>query len=545
MKTSSESPIERQLADFFNDRSGLSKEQKNIFRNTVFRLIRALREGHSCIYLGSDELSTFAGCRLVSDSRHTPLVLSGRRLYLARYYHYELRLAEQLSRLAKVYNPHENRFRLLDLCFGEDKGTVDWQREAAIIALSKGLCVISGGPGTGKTSTVVKIIGLLLTHYGTDTRIAVAAPTGKAAMRLRKSIIQHIPSLPLESAIKKAMPTEAQTLHRLLGSRRLSPRFIHNSDNPMPWDVIIVDEASMVDLALMSKLVDALHQDSKLILLGDHDQLASVETGAVLADCIKAVPGNVVELKKTWRFNDQIAQFAALVNMGDAEAAWEMVAAESVSAIRKSDSQWLAEAVERYTCYMEKAQKISRADELAFLFESFDGYQILCAVRHGPRGVSQINNQIEKYLTLQGYDCRNNEWYRGRPIIITRNDYHLELYNGDIGICMPDPDNQGEPAIWFEQGEGRFRSILPVRLPPHETVWAMTIHKSQGSEFQEVLVVLPEEDSPVLSRELLYTAITRARNRVSVLSDKSVCETAIFRKTARCSGLAERLMEVG
>ena len=544
MKSSLESPIERVLADFFSERSGLTGDQKTIFRNSVSRLIRALREGHSCINLGSDEISRLAGCRLVSDRSDTPLVMVGKRLYLARYYHYETRLADQLSRLAKVSCPDETMFALLDLCFEVDKKNVDWQRQAAAIALSKGLCIISGGPGTGKTSTVVKVIGLLLMHYGTDTRIAVAAPTGKAAMRLRESIMQHIPGLAFDHVVKNNIPTEAQTLHRLLGVRRLSPRFIHNSNHPLPWDVIIVDEASMVDLALMSKLVDALHQDSRLILLGDRDQLASVETGAVLADCIKALPDNVVELKKTWRFNKDIAQFAAFVNMGDAEAAWKMVTADDVSAIEKSDRQWLTQAAERYVRYMKIAHQISAVEELASLLEFFDEYQILCAVRHGPRGVNRINSQIEKYLSLRGYDCNNEEWYKGRPIIITRNDYHLELYNGDIGICMPDPDNHGEPAVWFAQGEGRFRSILPVRLPPHETVWAMTVHKSQGSEFKEVLVVLPEEDSPVLSRELLYTAITRARNRVSILSDETVCATAILRKTTRCSGLAKRLVEI-
>jgi len=544
MKPALESPIERQLADFFTDRSGLASDQKDIFWNSVSRLIRALREGHSCINLGSDEISSLAGCRLVSDQSVTPLVIAGKRLYLARYYNYEADLADQLSRLAKVPYSHENMSRLLDLCFELDKKNIDYQREAAIISLCKGLCIISGGPGTGKTSTVVKIIGLLLMRYGTDTRIAVAAPTGKAAMRVRESINQHIPGLPFDPAVKNSIPTEAQTLHRLLGVRRLSPRFIHNSNRPLPWDVIIVDEASMVDLALMSKLVDALHRDARLILLGDRDQLASVETGAVLADCIKALPNNVVELKKTWRFNEDIARFAALVNTGDAEAAWKMVTADNVSAIQKADGQWMTQAAERYACYMNRARQMSAVAELASLLELFDEYQILCAVRHGPRGVNRINSQIEKYLTLQGYDCKNDEWYRGRPIIITRNDYHLGLYNGDIGICMPDPDNHGEPAIWFEQGEGRFRSILPLRLPPHETVWAMTVHKSQGSEFKEVQVVLPEEDSPVLSRELLYTAVTRARNRVSILSDRVVCETAIFRKTARCSGLAERLMEI-
>lgn len=543
MKASIESPIERVLADFFAERSGLAGDRKTILWNSVSRLIRALREGHSCINLECNEISSLAGCRFVSDHGDTPLVMVDKRLYLARYYHYENRLADQLSRLAKVSYPDETMTPLLELCFEVETKNVDWQRQAAFVALCNGLCIISGGPGTGKTSTVVKIIGLLLAHHGIDTRIAVAAPTGKAAMRVRESIIKHIPGLPFDHAIKNSIPTETQTLHRLLGVRRLSPRFIHNSNHPLPWDVIIVDEASMVDVALMSKLVDALHKDSRLILLGDRDQLVSVETGAVLADCITALPDNVVELKKTWRFNKDIAQFAAFVNMGDAEAAWKMVTADNVSAIEKSDRQWLTQAAERYARYMERARQISAVEELASLLEFFDAYQILCAVRHGPRGVNQINSQIEKYLSLRGYDCNNDEWYQGRPIIITRNDYHLELYNGDIGICMPDPDNQGEPAIWFAQGEGRFRSILPVRLPPHETVWAMTVHKSQGSEFKEILVVLPEEDSPVLSRELLYTAITRARNRASILSEKTVCTTAIVRKTSRCSGLAKRLME--
>ncbi|NNK93126.1 MAG: AAA family ATPase [Desulfobacterales bacterium] len=243
MKSSLESPIERVMADFFTERSGLTGDRKTFLWNSVSRLVGALREGHSCINLESDEISSLAGCRFVSDHGDTPLVMVGKRLYLARYYHYEKRLAAQLSRLAKVSYPDESMTPLLDLCFKVDTKNVDWQRQAAIIALSKGLCIISGGPGTGKTSTVVKVIGLLLMHHGIDTRIAVAAPTGKAAMRVREAIIKHIPDLPFDHAIKHNIPTEAQTLHRLLGVRRSSPRFIHNSDHPLPWDVIIVDEA--------------------------------------------------------------------------------------------------------------------------------------------------------------------------------------------------------------------------------------------------------------------------------------------------------------
>jgi exodeoxyribonuclease V alpha subunit len=297
----------------------------------------------------------------------------------------------------------------------------------------------------------------------------------------------------------------------------------------------------MVDLALMSKLVDALTEETRLILLGDKDQLASVESGAVLSDCIGVLSGNVVELRVAHRFNTEISTLAGYINSGDGNAAVRLIEDEKVSSIVKAESGWLDACGDKYEQYLDQATHCTCPGELPALFQLLNSFRILCALKNGLLGVTGINERIERILAARGFECKKHEWYPGRPVMVTRNDYSLNLYNGDIGICLPESPGGRELFIWFEKGDGGFRRLPPVRLPAHETAWALTIHKSQGSEFKEVVVVLPETDNQILSRELLYTAITRARERVIIRDEASLCRQVVDRMIHRQSGLAEQL----
>ena len=529
------------FAAFLVERSGFSGASREMLGEIIKSLITSMQGGHTCIDLSVSEQKLLSGCSLVSTTADKPLVLSGSRLYLARYFAYEKRLAEKISTLAAVSYSIENLDGLLNRCFPSSSGKQDKQRDAARVALNKGLCIISGGPGTGKTTTVVKIVALLLAHYGVDFRIALTAPTGKAAMRLKESVVSQIPLLAVEDTIKNALPREAQTLHRLLGVRKHSPSFNHNKKRPLPWDVVIVDEASMVDLALMSKLVDALTEKTRLILLGDKDQLASVESGAVLSDCIGVLSGNVVELRVAYRFNKEISTLAGYINSGDGTAAVRLIVDEKVTSVVQAEPGWLDTCGDKYGQYLEQATDCNCPGELPALFQLLNSFRILCALKNGLLGVTGINERIERILAARGFECKKHEWYPGRPVMVTRNDYNLNLYNGDIGICLPESPGGRERFIWFEKGDGAFRRLPPVRLPSHETAWALTIHKSQGSEFNEVVVVLPETDNQILSRELLYTAITRARERVMIRDEASLCRQVVERMIDRQSGLTEQL----
>ncbi|MBU0663495.1 MAG: exodeoxyribonuclease V subunit alpha [Proteobacteria bacterium] len=569
------SPLDTQFARFMTRRSGLSGTAADRFEQLIKRLSASLTDGHSCLVLTSAEehfLSTTGdsagqGCPHAAGSRDgvsvllsaditTPLVLWQSRLYLQRYFRYELRLAEQLKGLARKQCVVPQYKAELDGCFGKEQ-EIDWQRRAAEMALTRHLALISGGPGTGKTSTVVRILGLLFLMLGPDLQIAMAAPTGKAAMRLKESIAASLAGLPFSEEIKEKIPTTASTLHRLLGVRHNSPHFRHNHTNPLPWDVVVVDEASMVDLAMMSKLVDALKPGARLILLGDKDQLASVESGAVLADCIQALPENTITLQKSYRFNQEISAFASAVNDNDSGAAWAMLNREdhettAVSLLHEPVATFIAT---RYSHYLQQALAVHdddrKEDDIRQLFQCFKRFRILCATRRGAGGVEAINRQMEQSLAAAGYPSQPGSWYPGRPVIILNNDYGLNLFNGDIGICLPErttlenDNSPGQFKVWFEREDGSLKGYQPYRLPACETVFAMTIHKSQGSEFAEILVVLPGTDTPILTRELIYTAVTRAQKRVLIASDQTIFQAALNRTISRSSGLYAMLISSG
>ena len=533
-------PIDTAMAAFCAKHSGLTGRRRERLGELVRILLAALRDGHSCLEVEPSDGELLAAAQTVSSGDPAPLVLAGNRLYLHRTYSYEQRLAERLSALAAESLVGTGVEATLDRFFPPGDRAQAPQRNAARLALTQRLSIITGGPGTGKTTTVVKIVALLLDQGGVSPRIALAAPTGKAAMRLQESVTSQLPGLPPTQGSNRSFPTETCTIHRLLGVRRLSSRFIHDRSNPLPWDVVIVDEASMVDLALMCKLVEALRPGSRLILIGDKDQLASVESGAVLNDCIGALPERVTELRTSWRFDRNLAVFAEAINRGAAATAWDMLATGN-DAVALAGDDWLEQAADRYHAYLAAVTAASSVDEYRRLFGLFGSFRVLCALRHGVFGAERYNVRIEQILRRRGFACGSRPWYPGRPVLMTRNDYRLGLYNGDIGLCPPDFRQPGELAVWFEQGPADLRRCLPSQLPACETAWAMTIHKSQGSEFAEVIVVLPEGNHQILCRELLYTAVTRARRRAMICADRVAVQTAVTRRTVRFGGLTDRL----
>ncbi|MGB7770153.1 MAG: exodeoxyribonuclease V subunit alpha [Verrucomicrobiia bacterium] len=511
-----------------------------------------------------------------------PMILDDQsRLYLHRYWKYESELAESIGRLANGNAPavdqqelKKDLIRLFPKTNGEE---IDWQLVAAFAAMRRRLCIISGGPGTGKTRTVVVLLALLLEHHPT-MRIAMAAPTGKAAARLQEAVKNAKATLPCEQATKDRLPAEASTIHRLLGSIPDSAYFRHNGDNPLPFDAVIVDEASMVDLALMAKLVAAIPLSGRLILLGDKDQLASVEAGAVLADLcnggeqrrfseqfnkeFKALTGQtlpselcagnaseladcIIELRKNYRFGEQsgIYRLSQAVNEGNSENAFAALRDSGGEANGQISWKTLPlpsalkgalkpHVLSRYKDYLQAANP-------AEALNAFGRFRILCALRNGPYGVENLNRLVEEILSEAGLIHADGHFYAGRPVMVVRNDYNLKLFNGDIGFVRTNETK--ELRACFAGPEQTLREVMPLRLPEHETAYAMTVHKSQGSEFDRVLLILPREDSAVLTRELVYTGLTRASTGVELWSDPEIFKTAVRRKISRRSGLREAL----
>jgi exodeoxyribonuclease V alpha subunit len=529
-----------------------------------------------------------------------PLVLAGGRLYLRRYWSDENTVADAVRARTATGEAAPGRpepspalVRLwLDQLFthATREGGPDWQKIACAIATRGGLAVITGGPGTGKTYTVARLLALLFAlegEHASQLRVALAAPTGKAAARLKQAIDDALEKL--SDSLKGALPLRelaermggARTLHSLLGARPDTRAFRHNAGNPLDVDVLIVDEASMVHLEMMAALLDALPPGARLVLLGDKDQLASVEAGSVLGDLChdaqaggygaataafveaasgQAIPpeflGNAgalaqqtVMLRQSRRFGGPIGQLALAVNHGDAEAARAVLRADSGGQLVWNEAaqqeDMLRLAAEGYRPFLELVRRGAGADGhdawAAGVLQAFEGFRLLCAVREGEWGVSGLNEGIAQRLETLGLLKRRGEWYVGRPVMVTRNDYATGVYNGDIGLVLPDPERPGSLRVYFSDG-AQVRSVLATRLRNVETAFAMTVHKSQGSEFSHTVLVLPREASSVLARELVYTGITRARQRFTLLTpNPGVLPDAIRRRTERTSGLRSLL----
>ena len=507
--------------------------------------------------------------------RPTPIVLCGDRLYLNRMWRNELTVARFFNEANQVVDVDEALLaQTLDALFPASD-EIDWQKVAAAVALTRRISVISGGPGTGKTTTVARLLAALIqTTRQPRCRIRLAAPTGKAAARLTESLGEALRRLPLTDEQKALLPTEASTLHRLLGAQPGSQRMRYHAGNPLHLDVLVVDEASMIDLPMMARLIDALPEHGRVIFLGDRDQLASVEAGAVLGDIcawvnagytagraaqLERLTGHPVPagesdvagalrdslclLQKSYRFGSHsgIGSLARAVNNGDRHGvratlrqAFEDIVLHPLSTTEEYEVM-LKQSQEGYGRYLQLLRE--RAEPEA-LIAAFGEFQLLCALRDGPYGVSGVNEQLEQMLNRRRAITlpRHSRWYEGRPVMISRNDSALGLFNGDIGIAL----ERGEGLrVWFPMPDGSIKSVQPSRLPEHDTAWAMTVHKSQGSEFDHAALILPAKIVPLVTRELVYTAITRAKQRLSIYADEQVLTQSIVARTERRSGLAD------
>jgi exodeoxyribonuclease V alpha subunit len=503
---------------------------------------------------------------------NSPLVLvsdtQGDRLYLRRAWNAEHSIRQHI--LQRIHLPVAEPVNLktqLDTLFGTD---ASMQRVACEVAAKNSIALITGGPGTGKTTTVVKLLALLIATTTNTLKIHLAAPTGKAAARLTESITNALAHMPKE--VQAHIPTQAQTLHRLLRSHSRDTR-VH----PLATDVVVVDEASMVDLEMMARLLASVPTTARLILLGDKDQLASVEAGAVMSQLCtgELLRAQTVTLTHSHRFDahSDIGKWAQAVNadlsnnttaiqaLWNTAPDWLSTLPSHTAENSKHDSRSVDTLHHVTRLQLPNGHDVKLAPAIQFgwrrwlslldghrantseknaactdsqakdLLNAFSEFAVLCAVREGPFGVTQLNTHIEKAL---GFIA--STWYVGRPVMVTRNDYALELMNGDVGICLPGPD--GVLRVAFPSVGGSVRWIVPSRLDSVETVFAMTVHKSQGSEFQHVLLVLPAHDSPVLTRELVYTGLTRAKENLSLWAPRpEVLLQACGRRVLRSGGL--------
>ena len=598
LETEAFNPIDRHLASLLVRLSGKECPALGLAAALVSR---QLADGHSCIRLDAfSNGATISGPpsqeweKLLLDTsvvgrpgEEKPLILDqAGRLYLHRYWRYEQDIAQDL--LARI----EMDPLALDLptlaaglgrLFPATPAEINWQKVAAFAAVRQRFSVITGGPGTGKTWTIARVLALLLEQPGAENlRLKLAAPTGKAAARLQESLTQSLDQLACSDAVKAQLQAKdlTTTIHRLLGPIPNSARFRHGPENPLPVNVLVVDEASMVSLSLMARLLAALKkEDVRLILVGDKDQLPPVDPGSVLGDLCRAaainqfspafhqayqecggekLPG--VEVARNSELADTAVQLLVNHRSGEAVALHTLStavnaggSAEVVAFVpsagaggtpvawqplpqRRDLKQALREAVCAY--YRPVLQAASPQAAL----QALGRFRILCAVREGPYGAVGLNRTVEEILAeeLPGLtEQMRFGSYTGKPLMVTANNYVLKLFNGDTGVFWT---CEGAPqAVHFPDESGTIRAIARERLPVHETAYAMTVHKSQGSEFEHVILVLPEKPGPVLTRELLYTGLTRARKSVRILGDESVVRAAVETQAQRFSGLTDAL----
>jgi exodeoxyribonuclease V alpha subunit len=529
-------------------------------RRLMAQLVSATVKQHSCLDLTqvdpalTQKLQAEASVGGPKDEK--PFVLSQNKLYLNRFYHYESEVAALISARNVALDIPDAALlaQKLEQHFGDAEH--NRQKLAAFLAIARKLAIITGGPGTGKTSTVVKILDILL-EESPDINIKLVAPTGKAAMRLSESIS--------EWAGTREKKIQVQTLHRLLGMRKDGRTWRHGPQNLVKVDLLIVDEASMIDLTMMHRLLGALPDHTRLILLGDPNQLPSVDTGNVLADLCAGAPGfsttfaelasnfvgevqtvershqltdAVCELDKSYRFDPDsgIATLSKAIQSGQSTT---NLADKSVVFKPDDRDALIHDLLGYWKDYIELLAEKQFDPEM--LLRTFEQTRILCSRRGGDAGVELINQEIESALETRGIKTAGNEFYAGRPILITRNDYNLGLFNGDIGICTP-LENSDQFVVRFP---GSTEALLASRLPKHESCFAMTVHKAQGSEFDHVILALSEEASDdaasLLTRELLYTAITRAKESITIHCNAQVWARAVSQSSRRVSGMTQFL----
>ena len=501
-----------------------------------------------------------------------PLQLAGGLLYLDRYWRQEQLVAAELTSRASRSGfapPPLDPLRLdaaLGRLFPATEGDENGkQREAASAAARRWLTVLAGGPGTGKTTTVARVLALLADQPGPAPHIALAAPTGKAAARLTEAVRDAIAALPAEDQSRLG-ELSASTLHRLLGFRPGSrSRFRHHAGNRLSHDVVVVDESSMISLTLMARLLDAVRPDARLVLVGDPEQLASVEAGAVLGDIVDAaadrnivdarslesgpIDTGIVVLERSWRFKGQIAELARAIQAGDADAVLEVlrtpavdvsfVEVDPVTAQGAAGAGPLAGLREDVVSAARKLIEAARIGDPSAALTHLSAHRLLCAHRQGPYGADRWGTELERWIDAAMMVHRSGgEWYAGRPLLVTANDYEVQLFNGDTGVIISD----GEGGVTAAFGRPADPVLVrPARLGAVQTMQAMTVHRSQGSQFERVSVLLPALGSPLLSRQLLYTAVTRAERHVRVIATEAAVRSAVATPIARASGLRSSL----
>jgi exodeoxyribonuclease V alpha subunit len=519
----------------------------------------------------------------------TPLILDEKSLFLERYYNYEENLVDKIQALSQPLTLEPGTRHLVSHALNDSRifekieHEVNWQQVAAFQVIMNRFSVISGGPGTGKTTTLAKILCILYEMYP-ELSIALAAPTGKAAARMgeavkciKKQLIREIPER--KDAILRIPDASGSTIHRLLGTRMYSDKFKFNEENRLRYDMVIVDECSMISLPLMAKLLEALKDNARLVLLGDKDQLASVEAGRCFGEICESSRVNtfpsyfasdfmeitgvniprhndsgrsIVQLLKSYRFPDEsmVGKVSREINRGDPSSAIITLKATKSIPSSPEDSEikisW-HEAPTKAVLHKDLAplvilhfKAISTSDSHLDALNALNKVRILTCVKHGDFGVCKLNEKVEEILSKSGLIRKDEIFYENRPIMILKNDYSLKLFNGDIGIIRS--DENGIRRAWFPTtDDDTMRSFAPSLLPQHETVYAMTIHKSQGSEFDTVIMVLPIRETPVLTRELLYTGITRTRGRIELFATEKIFKQAIASKVTRKSGLLRKL----
>lgn len=555
----------------------------------LYQLSLKMSEGHICIpinnipqlddqpYFEHYPIKSFdeiAAPELIgsADDLLKPFIVHQGALYTQRYFKYESKIFSFLKACTQQSSPTNLPFTAstISSLFGYNPHETNWQAVAAVNAMMHRFSIITGGPGTGKTTTIAKLLYLLFLQ-NKDIKVAIAAPTGKASARMSESLQRaaHQFDEATQTFFKSLIPN---TLHRLLGYIPNSIYYKHNTDYPLPYDVVIIDESSMVDVALFAKLVAAIGPDTKLILLGDKDQLASVEAGSIFGDICQAVNLNaftpshlqllnqytlinpndekfskeqfsnhIVALQQSHRFTSDsgIGRFAKGIIESDSYILEEFLGLQdkAIHFDQNYDADYITNFAKSYLNYIQ-------TEDIFEALLAFNQIKILCAIKDGPTGLHQINKLVEQSLAHKQWIQPYQAFYEHKPIMITKNDYNLGLYNGDIGIIRK--DQNGTLKAWFieNEAERRVKCVLPGFITQYDTVYAMTIHKSQGSEFDEVLMVLPDQYNPILTKELIYTGVTRAKNKVYIQSDKEIFLHACQQPVSRGSGLKERLKTI-